>query len=120
MLALPYFLNAQEQILNVGGDPSAMLASPEGDATKQLALLLLYCVGAIILAVQFPPRALANLGLPLLLLLALCVASTVWSVNPEGTLRRVVALLGTVAVGTLAGLRLDCVAFTRLQTHVVA
>ena len=117
MLALPYFLNAQEQMLN---DPSAMLASSEGDATKQLALLLLYCVGAIILAVQFPPRALANLGLPLLLLLALCVASTVWSVNPEGTLRRVVALLGTVAVGTLAGLSLDCVAFTRLQTHVVA
>lgn len=115
LVSSPFILGSQEKLLN---DPSLILTSGEGDVLKQVALLAIYSVGGLLLLMRFPVRFLLFLGLPLLFLAILCVASLAWSVNPAGTLRRLVALFGTVGVGLYAGLRLDVRSFLRLMTVV--
>lgn len=77
-----------------------------GDALRQAVLLLLYGGHFLLLAWLVRPRALCMLGLPLLAFILWCLASSAWSPLPDPTLRRVVALLGTLAAGTFLGLRL--------------
>jgi exopolysaccharide production protein ExoQ len=117
LCALGYLVGAQEQQLNVA---SLVLTSGKGDQAQQTALLVIYAVGAVLLLLQVPLRRLLFLGLPLLLLLAWCMASITWSVNPDGTLRRVAALLGTVIIGAYAGIRFDLREMIRLLTYVAA
>jgi exopolysaccharide production protein ExoQ len=116
LCALPYLLGTQEQQLNVA---SQALNSGEGDSIKQIGLAILYAVGALLL-IRSPRRQILFLGLPILLLLAWCLVSVVWSVNPEGSIRRLVALLGIVSVGIYAGLRLDLRGMIRVFTAVAA
>ena len=117
LCALPYLLGIQEQRLNVW---SLVFTSGEGDPAKQAALLVLYCVGVLLLIVQVPPRWLLFVGAPLLILLAWSLVSIIWSVNPDGSARRLVALFGTVALGAFAGIRFDVAEFIRLLTKVAA
>lgn len=54
---------------------------------------------------NMPFRMLGYAGVPILLLTAWCAISTLWSVNPDVTLRRSVAMCGVVVLGTWLGLR---------------
>jgi len=101
LCALPFFLGTQPRELNASAE---VFNSGEGDPTKQLALLVLY--GAAFLLLR-PSRQLLFIGVPLLVLLLWSCASLLWSVNPEGSERRLVALAGTVMIGACAGIKLD-------------
>jgi exopolysaccharide production protein ExoQ len=81
--------------------------SEEGDERKQILLLGVYAMNLGLLAWRIKPRALLLTGLPILALTAWSFLTITWSVLPDPTLRRNIALLGTIAVGVLAGLRLD-------------
>jgi len=81
--------------------------SEAGDATKQALFILVYALNAALLLRFVRPRAWCFIGLPLFTLLLWCFASTTWSMLPEGTNRRVVAVAGSVLVGLYAGLRFD-------------
>src|SRR5206468_697038 len=79
-----------------------------------------YAIGVVLLLTQIPVRQLSYLGMPLLLLLVWSLASITWSINPEATVRRLVALFGIVAIGTYAGLRFDLRQCIHLLTLVGA
>ncbi len=117
LCATPWTLGRQELRLNTA---STVYVSGEGDAAKQAIFLLLYATGTLLLLTRVRLRQVLFLGAPLLLLAVWCFASTFWSVNPEGTLRRLVALYGTIAVGIYAGVRLDLRAFIRALTIATA
>ena len=101
----------------VGGQPqgagslnpteSLALVAAQGDQFKQLILMAIYsCFGALFLF-RIQPAMFLHAGLPLLVLTAWCLASVLWSINPEVTIRRASAVLGTLTVGTYLGLRFD-------------
>lgn len=115
----PIILGTQShnRLLNL---PEVVYVSPEGDPAKQALFLGIYLIGAVLLLTQVPVRQLFYLGMPLLLLLAWSLASITWSINPEATFRRLVALFGIVAIGTYAGLRFDLRESIRLLTFVAA
>jgi O-antigen ligase len=79
--------------------------SPAGDMAKQLILLALYSGFAALFLHKVPRRAMLLVGTPLLLLIGWTMASAIWSVNADVTLRRTVALVGTVIVGVYLGSR---------------
>jgi hypothetical protein len=81
--------------------------SSRGDVTKQMILLVLYSGFAALLLSRVPPRMMLHVGMPLILLVCWTIASVMWSVNPEVTVRRAAALLGTVIAGVFLGLRFD-------------
>lgn len=81
--------------------------SEEGDERKQILLLGVYAMNLGLLAWRIKPRALLLTGWPILALTAWSFLTISWSVLPDPTLRRNIALLGTIAVGVLAGLRFD-------------
>jgi exopolysaccharide production protein ExoQ len=90
-----------------------------GDELKQIILLSLY-LGCPLLLYRTPLRLCLYLGAPLLLLMVLCFASTIWSVNPSVSIRRCIALSSTVLFGIFLGLRFDFPAMIRLLTLVGA
>jgi exopolysaccharide production protein ExoQ len=94
--------------------------SIEGDPKKQTILLGLYLGCVILLLSRTRPRTWLFLGTPLLLLIGWSVASVGWSVSPAVSLRRAIALLGTVAFGTYAGLRFDFRDMLRLMSYTAA
>jgi exopolysaccharide production protein ExoQ len=112
--ALPFFLGTQPRELN---GATEVFNSGEGDPTKQLALLVLYGASFLILR---PSRQLLFIGMPLLVLLLWCCASILWSVNPEGSERRLVALAGTVMISACAGIKLDLPTMARTIIQAAA
>jgi exopolysaccharide production protein ExoQ len=78
-----------------------------GDAGKQVLFALIYLVNLGLLVRFTRIRTWRFLGLPLLALLLWCVASIGWSALPDGTVRRVAAMMGTLMVGLYAGQRFD-------------
>jgi O-antigen ligase len=78
-----------------------------GDATKQAILLFMYGTFAVLLLTRERLRTLQFLGTPLILLLGWTFASAMWSVQPDVTLRRAVALSGSVGFALYLGLRFD-------------
>jgi O-antigen ligase len=94
--------------------------SIEGDPIKQTILFGLYLGCAILLLSRTRPRTWLFLGTPLLLLIGWSVASVGWSVSPAVSLRRAIALLGTVVFGTYAGLRFDFRDMLRLMSYTAA
>jgi exopolysaccharide production protein ExoQ len=81
--------------------------SAEGDATKQAILLSMYGLFTGLLLYRERLRSVLLLGTPLLVLLVWTFASAAWSVDPQVTIHRAVALSGTVAMGLYLGLRLE-------------
>lgn len=81
--------------------------STGGDVVKQVILLGMYALFGVCLLMRERPRRLLFLGTPLLLLVCWTFASTFWSVQPDVTLRRAVALAGSISFGVFLGLRLD-------------
>jgi O-antigen ligase len=79
----------------------------EGNPLKQMALAIVYALLLLVLVVRNPPSRLLHLGVPLFALLALSFASAFWSVAPAPTVRRSIALLGSVIVGMLLSCRFD-------------
>lgn len=94
--------------------------SAAGDATRQIIMLGIYGANLALLLWWFGLGSLRLVGLPLLALIAWCFISTAWSPMPDATLRRVVATLGPVIVGALAGLRFDERGFARLLQTAAA
>src|SRR5262249_50656233 len=94
--------------------------STQGDPVKQLLLLGLYAATALALVRKTPWRAWFFLGLPLIMLSLWSVASMAWSIDSSVTLRRSVALLGTVTFGLYLGLRFDLRTMLRLMSWVTA
>ena len=78
-----------------------------GSAVKQMLLSSIYALDLLLLVRYARPWTFSFIGLPLLALLAWSFASVAWSVIPDSTLRRAVALSGPVLVGMYAGLRFD-------------
>lgn len=113
LCATPWVIGRQEQQLNTA---STVYVSGEGDPAKQAVFLVVYAAGAMLLLTRVRLRQILFLGTPLVLLAIWCLASTFWSVNPEGTARRLVALYGTIAIGVYAGVRFDLREFLRLFT----
>src|SRR5262249_13489640 len=101
-------LNPKEvlEVMSTGGDPY-----------KQALLLVPYAVCAAFLLLRTHLRMSLFLGAPLLLLTVWCFASTAWSGDPAVTLRRCTALLGTVILGTYAGVRFDLKGMLRVWSH---
>jgi exopolysaccharide production protein ExoQ len=87
--------------------------SEAGDAAKQLMLGGFYLLNLMLLALFVRPSAWRFLGLPLLALVTWSFASAAWSVIPDGTIRRAIALGGPVVVGLYAGMRHDEDCLTR-------
>jgi O-antigen ligase len=81
--------------------------SPEGDQAKQMILTALYFGFTGLLLWKVHPRAMLFVGAPLILLFGWTMASAMWSVNADPTVRRSAALLGTVIIGLYLGLRFD-------------
>ena len=81
--------------------------SEGGDSNKQLILSLFYVINLVFLVRIVRPWAWNFIGIPLLGLTVLCFASIAWSVIPDGTARRAVAVTGPVVVGLYVGLRFD-------------
>lgn len=90
--------------------------STKGDQTKQIILLGLYIAFTFLLLLRTQLRTLQYLGIPLLLLTAWCAATAAWSVNSDVTVRRFVALLGTIMLGAFLGLRFDMRNMLRIIT----
>jgi exopolysaccharide production protein ExoQ len=100
--ALPFLLGSQPASVK----EAAVIAS-DGDVAKQLVLALLYASFGVLVLWRAGMGAIKALGWPVLLLLALCAASALWSDLPVLALRRFAALAGTVLVGLYLGLRCD-------------
>jgi O-antigen ligase len=81
--------------------------SPKGDQIKQMILAALYFGFTGLLLRKVHPRAMLFVGVPLILLVGWTMASAIWSVNAELTVRRTAALLGTVIIGLYLGTRFD-------------
>jgi O-antigen ligase len=92
----------------------------QGDSTKQLLMVALYLgiVAAMLRWTRFNMSLF--LGAPLLLLIAWCVVSTLWSIDAHVTIRRSAALVGTVMLGTYMGIRFDMRTMLRLMSYVTA
>jgi O-antigen ligase len=107
-VSMPFIVGDQPQGAE-SLNPLDMLntVSGAGDQLKQVILLGMYGAFAALLLAGEQPRALLFIGAPLLLLLVWTAASSAWSVNPDVTVRRCIALLGTVAMGLHFGLRFD-------------
>ncbi len=107
IIAEPFIVGDQPQGA-ASLNPVHMLAtvSVDGDPSKQMLLLAVYTICAIALVVKERPRAWLFVGAPLGILLILTFSSALWSVNPEVTIRRAVALTGASIIGIYTGLRL--------------
>ncbi|MFC3123610.1 O-antigen ligase family protein [Pseudoroseomonas globiformis] len=100
---LPAFIGGQPV-----GPPAALVGAiqEQGDSIRQLVLLGLYGLHLVLLGWLLRPWAIRFLGWPLMLFLGWALLSMLWSPMPDPTLRRTVALSGTMAAGLFLGLRL--------------
>jgi O-antigen ligase len=96
----------------------------EGDPKKQLLFIAIYgiCIVFLLryLLKETKFRAIMFLGVPLMLLLSWSFASIFWSVLPDVTFRRCIALLGTVMLGLYAALRFSPEEMFRALSYVAA
>jgi O-antigen ligase len=119
--AVPFLVGDQGQgaeALNPVKTLSTM--STQGDAIKQLMLMGIYFVCVLVLIRTTRLRTWSFLGLPLIVLSGWGMMSMLWSFDPSVTLRRSIAMLGTVAFGTYIGLRFDIPTMLRLMSWVTA
>jgi O-antigen ligase len=94
--------------------------STQGDAVKQLVFAGIYFCAVVLIALRTQVRSLLTIGVPLLLLTVWCFASAGWAGDPNVSLRRSVAMLGTVLLALYLGVRFDVRQFLRLMRYVIA
>lgn len=104
LCALPFLLGDQPTSLLSAEEMG--LKSPGGDSRKQFVLMGFYALTGLLLLRRLDERAREAIGLFLPALLVWILASAVWSDLPGVTLRRTVALTGTVLFGIYLALRL--------------
>jgi exopolysaccharide production protein ExoQ len=93
----------------------------DGDVRLQVIWFALYAAAGVILAARLLSRRPLALPDPFLCgFVALALASTVWSANPEVTAKRSLALVGTAAVGTLLASEWRFESMLRLLRWVLA
>src|SRR5262249_965593 len=102
-----------------------LTAAPQGgDPNKQLLFVGVYGLGSVFLFYylmkETKVRAVLFLGFPLVALLFWSFASIFWSVLPDVSFRRCIALLGTVMLGVYAALRFPPEEVFRCVSYVVA
>lgn len=91
-----------------------------GDSGKQALLGLVYLLNIGLLLRSTRMRDWRFVGWPLAGLMVWCLASAAWSVIPDGTIRRAVAMLGTLAVGLYAGQRFNEIGVSAALTVAAA
>ncbi|QPF90261.1 O-antigen ligase family protein [Bradyrhizobium commune] len=90
-----------------------------GDIIRQ-ALLAPFFFGAVYLLVRTRRREhLQQLGWPAALVILICLFSALWSSDPGATLRKVLGLVGTFAVGTYVATRLSLFRLIKLAQIAV-
>jgi hypothetical protein len=101
---------------------AALNIKEEGSLTQQAVYMPGYLGGASLLFKYLlrdaKPRAMLLLGWPLILLLTWSFLTIGWSGLPDVTLRRCIALLGTVIVGVYGGLRYRPAEMVRVISYV--
>lgn len=101
--SLPFLLG--DQPLSLTSVKETGLTSPQGDSAKQVILMAIYVLTAGALVPRLSAMAQRQVLLPLLALLAWAALSALWSDMPGITLRRAVALGGTLSLGVYMALR---------------
>lgn len=114
--ALPFLLGDQPAFLTSVRETG--IRSPEGDSAKQLVLIAIYGAAACALAPRLTAPARRAIGIPLILLLAWAGLSASWSDMGGITLRRTVALGGTLTLGVYMALRWPPRELARLLVQV--
>jgi O-antigen ligase len=120
--AYSYFLGTQganylsiEELANI---------PQEGDPKKQFLFIGMYGICGVFflryLLKESKVRAVLFLGYPIMLLLLWSWASIFWSVLPDVSFRRCIALLGTVMLGVYAALRFSPGDMFRAVSYVAA
>jgi O-antigen ligase len=119
--AFNYFLDTQAPNHPITVE-DALNIKEEGSLTQQAIYLLVYSGGTFLLLNHLlrwtKPRAVLLLGWPLILLLTWSFLTIGWSGLPDVTLRRCIAVLGTVIVGVYGGLRFTPAEMVRLISYV--
>ena len=96
-------------------------AAIEGELPLQILWAVVYGTVALLLLPRWKSvGALMLENKALLLLVLLCFVSAAWSADPAITLRKSVALLGTVLLGVLLGLQFEISTQLRILTTVLA
>lgn len=101
--SLPFLLGDQPTSLTSVKETG--ITSSQGDTAKQLILLAIYGLTAAALLPRLDIAARRAISLPLMMLLAWLALTAIWSDMPGVTLRRIVALTGTLAMGVYMALR---------------
>lgn len=101
--ALPFVVGDQPSLLVSTREIG--LGSPGGDTAKQLILMALYGLTGAALLPRLDVAGRKAVGMLLLLILVWVGLSTFWSDMPGTTLRRTVALGGTLTLGVYLALR---------------
>lgn len=101
--SIPFLVN--DQAASLISVKEMGLTSPQGDFAKQLILMGIYGSVVLLLWPRLPRSTLGAVGWPLLLLLVWIFASASWSTLPDVTVRRAIALTGTMIVGLYLALR---------------
>jgi exopolysaccharide production protein ExoQ len=114
--ALPFLLGDQPAFLTSVKETG--ITSPQGDSSKQLVLLAIYGLTGAVLLPRLTPQVRSAIGWPLVLLLAWAGLSAAWSDMAGITMRRTVALSGTLMLGTYMALRWSPRDLARLLVHV--
>lgn len=114
--ALPFLLGDQPRSLTSVKETG--ITSAQGDSTKQLILMSIYLLTGIALARQLSAQVRRAIGLSLLCLLAWAGVSALWSDMPGITLRRTVALGGTLTLGVYLAVRCSPRRLVRLLSVV--
>ncbi len=96
------------------------VATISGDPLVQIVWSLLYLITFILLLLNWHmirPHIFQNI--PLLFLTGLACLSCIWSINPELSMRRSVALLGTTTVGFYLGTRCSIYQLLKLTIYAL-
>jgi exopolysaccharide production protein ExoQ len=114
--ALPCILGDQPAFLTSVKETG--ITSPQGDSVKQAILMGIYGITMLAVGPHLSAKARRAVGFPLVLLFAWVGLSALWSELPSVTLRRAVALGGTLTLGVYLALRWQPRDLARLLTQV--
>ena len=118
-LAVPFLVSDQPQGAASLNPLKALEAlSSHGNSAKQLLIAALYLSVIPPLLRSTWREMAAGVSVPLWLLLAWCFMSAAWTIDGNVSLRRSVAMLGTVLLGLYMGLRFDLRSLLRVMSYV--
>ena len=105
-LSVPFIVGDQPQGAESLNPVKALESvGAEGDRSKQILMFLFYFGSFVMLLRRARLKMTLFLGTPLVLLTGWCAVTALWSFDPAITVRRSVALIGSVILGAYMGLR---------------